>query len=190
MEKASSTPVVTEKSKGDMIMLIPFVSLTWSKNCPIREAENLSICCWGVKYESDIVIEFIVTGVTPLLANTIVVLNVNDGIVPDAKTGFSYISRCVIKNVTASPMVNVLKSLNQFPMQLITLIGPEKEKPPSAPKYQNSQGRRRWVTPIKWYPVLLISQNAQIGNETGLRGQSRAQRQGDFNDNSPYQSYG
>ncbi len=123
-------------------------------------------------------------GVTPSLANTIAVLNVNDGIVPDAKTGFLYISRCVIVNVTASPMVNLLKSLNQFPMQFITLIGPEKEKPPSAPKFQNSQGRRRWVTPIKSYPVLLISHNAQIGNETGLQGQSRAQRQGDFNDNS------
>jgi hypothetical protein len=69
-------------------------------------------------------------------------------------------------------------------MQLITFIGPEKQKPPSAPKFQNSQGRRRWVTPIKWYPVLLISRNAQIGNKTGLQGQSRAQRQGDFNDNS------
>ncbi len=121
-------------------------------------------------------------GVTPSLANTIAVLNVNDGIFPDAKTGFSYISRCVIVNVTASPMVKLLKSLNQFPMQLVTLIGPEKEKPPSAPKFQNSQGRRRWVTHIKWYSVLLILRNAQIGNETRLQGQSRAQTQGDFPD--------
>jgi hypothetical protein len=90
----------------------------------------------------------------------------------------------VIVNVTASPMVKLLKSLNQFPMQLVTLIGPEKEKPPSAPRVQISQGRRRWVTPIKWYSVLLISRNARIGNETGLQGQSRAQRQGDFEENS------
>jgi hypothetical protein len=69
-------------------------------------------------------------------------------------------------------------------MQLVTLIGPEKEKPPSAPKTQNSQGRRRWVTPIKWYSVLLILCNTQIGNKTGLQGQSRDQRQGDFKDNS------
>jgi hypothetical protein len=78
--------------------------------------------------------------------------------------------------------VKLLKSLNQFPMQLVTLIGPEKEKPPSAPKFQNSQGRRRWVTHIKWYSVLLILRNAQIGNETRLQGQSRAQTQGDFPD--------
>jgi hypothetical protein len=81
--------------------------------------------------------------------------------------------------------VKLLKSLNQFPMQLVTLIGPEKEKPPSAPTVQISQGRRRWVTPFKWYSsVLLISHNARIGNETGLQGQSRAQRQVDFKENS------
>jgi hypothetical protein len=37
---------------------------------------------------------------------------------------------------------------------------------------------------MKWYPISLTLQTLTLGMKKGLEGQTRAQRQGDFTDNS------